>query len=338
MSKTTSGDTLPAIARGDARSRPRLAREGDVARGSGQAGERRRSRRARRLPPVAHAHRHDLGADPRAQAGAHHFPLHRLHRERPAVRRRHVATSSRVGSARASSGACRRSCATTPRTSSPASRSGATCRWACAIAPAPWASPSCPRARCSARTWASARRQLKTMTCPFTGEQLELLPALNPDVALIHVQRCDAFGNAQLDGLQFMDLDIAMAAKRVIMTTERIVSNDQIRRTPDHTRIPFFTVEAVVEAPMGCAPHECYGVYEPFFSHLDDYAHAPPRTRSRAARNISRAISTSRSRGRTIWPSSAWMPCSMHAAAAGACTMTKHQSTEPPTPPPSCWA
>jgi glutaconate CoA-transferase, subunit A len=112
----------------------------------------------------------------------------------------------------------------------------------------------------------------KTMTCPFTGEEVGLLPALNPDVALIHVQRCDPYGNAQLDGLQFMDLDLAMAAKRVILTTERIVSNEQIRRTPDQTRIPFFTVEAVVEAPIGCAPHECYGVYEPFFSHLDDYA------------------------------------------------------------------
>jgi glutaconate CoA-transferase subunit A len=114
--------------------------------------------------------------------------------------------------------------------------------------------------------------QLKTMTCPFTGEQVTLLPALNPDIALIHVQRCDAYGNAQLDGLQFMDIDMAMAATRVILTTERIVSNDQIRRTPDATRIPFFAVEAVVEAPIGCAPHECYGVYEPFFSHLDHYA------------------------------------------------------------------
>ena len=112
----------------------------------------------------------------------------------------------------------------------------------------------------------------KTMTCPFTNEEVGLLPALNPDVALIHVQRCDPYGNAQLDGLQFMDLDLAMAAKRVILTTERIVSNEQIRRTPDQTRIPFFTVDAVVEAPIGCAPHECYGVYEPFFSHLDDYA------------------------------------------------------------------
>jgi glutaconate CoA-transferase subunit A len=107
------------------------------------------------------------------------------------------------------------------------------------------------------------------MACPYTGERLALLPALNPDVALIHVQRCDAYGNAQMDGLQFMDVDIAMAANRVILTTERLISNDQIRRNPDQTSIPFFTADAVVEAPYGCAPHECYGVYEPFFSHME---------------------------------------------------------------------
>ena len=116
--------------------------------------------------------------------------------------------------------------------------------------------------------------EAKEMNCPFTGEQILLLPAINPDVALIHVQRADAYGNAQMDGLQFMDLDIAMAARKVILTTERIVSNDQIRRQPDHTKIPFFTVEAVVEAPFGAAPHECYGSYEPFFDHLDAYAKA----------------------------------------------------------------
>ena len=114
----------------------------------------------------------------------------------------------------------------------------------------------------------------REMTCPFTGEQMLLLPALNPDVALLHVQRADAYGNAQIDGLQFMDIDIAMAARKVILTTERIVSNDQIRRQPDRTKIPFFTVEAVVETPFGAAPHECFGTYEPFFGHLDSYAEA----------------------------------------------------------------
>lgn len=116
------------------------------------------------------------------------------------------------------------------------------------------------------------RPEARAMDCPFTGEKLLLVPALNPDVALIHVQRCDAYGNAQIDGLPFMDMDLAMAASRVILTTERIVSNDQIRRAPDQTRIPFFAVEAVVEVPFGCAPHECGGVYEPFYDHMDYYA------------------------------------------------------------------
>jgi len=117
-------------------------------------------------------------------------------------------------------------------------------------------------------------RDAKIIDCPFTGEKLALVPALNPDVALIHVQRADAFGNAQIDGLPFMDLDLAMAGNRVILTTERIISNDQIRRRPDQTKIPFFAVDAVVEAPFGCAPHECFGLYEPLFGHLDRYAEA----------------------------------------------------------------
>ena len=112
----------------------------------------------------------------------------------------------------------------------------------------------------------------REIDCPFTGEKLVLVPALNPDFALIHVQRCDAYGNAQIDGLPFMDLDLAMAANRVILTAERIVSNDQIRRAPDQTKIPFLAVDAVVEVPFGSAPHECYGLYEPLFTHLDAYA------------------------------------------------------------------
>jgi glutaconate CoA-transferase subunit A len=115
------------------------------------------------------------------------------------------------------------------------------------------------------------RPEAKEMTCPFTGEKLLLVPALNPDVALIHVQRCDAYGNAQISGLQFMDIDLAMAANKVILTTERLVSNDQIRRAPDQTKIPFFAVDAVVELPFGSAPHECYGVYEPMMRHMACY-------------------------------------------------------------------
>jgi glutaconate CoA-transferase subunit A len=115
------------------------------------------------------------------------------------------------------------------------------------------------------------RPEAKEIECPFTGEKILLVPALHPDVALIHVQRCDAYGNAQIDGLQFMDIDLAMAANKVILTTERIVLNDQIRRAPDQTKIPFFAVDAVVEVPFGCAPHECYGAYEPMMKHMENY-------------------------------------------------------------------
>lgn len=68
-----------------------------------------------------------------------------------------------------------------------------------------------------------------------------------------------------------MDIDLAMAANSVILTTERIVSNDQIRRAPDQTKIPFFCVDAVVEVPYGAAPHECFGLYEPMMKHLAAY-------------------------------------------------------------------
>ncbi len=113
--------------------------------------------------------------------------------------------------------------------------------------------------------------ELKTLTCPYTGEPLALIPALNPDVALIHVHRADPHGNAQIDGLPFMDADIALAANKVILSAEQIVSNDQIRRSPDRTFISFLCVEAVVETPFGSLPHECYGLYEPAFDHIDGY-------------------------------------------------------------------
>lgn len=115
------------------------------------------------------------------------------------------------------------------------------------------------------------RPEARQMTCPFTGETLLLVPALNPDIALIHVQRCDVYGNAQIDGLQFMDTDLAFAANKVILTTERIVSNAQIRRAPDQTKIPFFCVDAVVEVPFAAAPHECFGLYEPMTKHMEAY-------------------------------------------------------------------
>ncbi|MFQ5897269.1 MAG: CoA transferase subunit A [Candidatus Methylomirabilia bacterium] len=110
-----------------------------------------------------------------------------------------------------------------------------------------------------------------TMTCPFTGETLCLIPALFPDVALLHVHRADRFGNCQIDGYPHMDPDIARAATTVLVTAEEIISEEEIRRHPDRTVIPGFVVDALVEVPYGAFPHECYGLYEADVSHFDAY-------------------------------------------------------------------
>jgi glutaconate CoA-transferase, subunit A len=117
-----------------------------------------------------------------------------------------------------------------------------------------------------------SRAGARTMTCPFTGETLCLVPALFPDVSVIHVHRADSFGNAQIDGYPHMDADLAAAATTVIVSAEEIVSTDEIQQTADRTVIPFFTVDAVVEAPFGAYPHECYGRYDADLDHIGAYA------------------------------------------------------------------
>lgn len=112
----------------------------------------------------------------------------------------------------------------------------------------------------------------KEITCPFTGVKLCLVPALFPDIAVIHAHRSDVFGNVQIDGPPFIDVDVAYSAEKVIVTVEEIVSNERIRREPDRTVIPFFCVDAVVEVPFGAYPHECYGVYDADYKHFDEYA------------------------------------------------------------------
>ena len=116
--------------------------------------------------------------------------------------------------------------------------------------------------------------QARTMSCPFTGETLCLVPALFPDVAILHVHRADRFGNCQIDGYPHMDADIARAATTVLVSAEEIISEEEIRRHPDRTVIPGFVVDAVAEAQFGSYPHECYGLYEADFDHFNAYAGA----------------------------------------------------------------
>jgi glutaconate CoA-transferase, subunit A len=115
---------------------------------------------------------------------------------------------------------------------------------------------------------------LQLIDDPYTGQRVCLVPALFPDVAMIHVHRADRFGNAQIEGYPFMDSDIASAAQTVVVTTEELVEPEEIVRTADATVIPHFVVDAVVEVPFGAFPHECYGRYEADFDHFEAYVQA----------------------------------------------------------------
>jgi glutaconate CoA-transferase subunit A len=94
----------------------------------------------------------------------------------------------------------------------------------------------------------------KEITCPYTGIKLLALPALYPDAALIHVHRADVYGNCQIDGITVADLELARAARRLIVTCERLIPAEEVRRDPARTAIPYFLVDAVCEVPYGSYP------------------------------------------------------------------------------------
>jgi len=94
----------------------------------------------------------------------------------------------------------------------------------------------------------------KVIECPFTGERLLALPALYPDVSAIHVHEADRYGNCRIRGTTVADLDLARASRRLIITCERLIPHDEIRRDPTLTLIPFYCVDAVCEVPYGSYP------------------------------------------------------------------------------------
>ncbi len=94
----------------------------------------------------------------------------------------------------------------------------------------------------------------KEITCPFTGMKLAALPALSPDVALIHVHEADVYGNAVIAGITVSDWELARASKRVIISCERLIPHEEIRSQSQRTTIPYFCVDAVVEIPYGSFP------------------------------------------------------------------------------------
>jgi glutaconate CoA-transferase subunit A len=104
---------------------------------------------------------------------------------------------------------------------------------------------------------------------PYTGLPVALVPALNPDVAFIHVHQADPFGDARIFGTNLFALEAALASKRVIVSAEEIVDPEEFRKDPMRTTIPFFLVDAVVHAPLGAYPGSMPARYEIDLSHVD---------------------------------------------------------------------
>jgi len=101
----------------------------------------------------------------------------------------------------------------------------------------------------------------KLVKDPFTGQEICLVPALNLDVALIHVYQCDEYGNARVFGAGLSPVETATCAKKLIISTEEIISNEEIRRQPNLTTIPYYLVDAVVHLPFGTYPGAMPGLY-----------------------------------------------------------------------------
>lgn len=114
----------------------------------------------------------------------------------------------------------------------------------------------------------SAAKEIK---CPFTDKKLAALPALYPDVAVIHVHESDCFGNCRIKGIAVADLELARASKRVIITTEHIISTDEIRKHPEATLIPSLCVDAVCEVRYGSYPGNMPGEYFSDEQHLAEW-------------------------------------------------------------------
>jgi acyl CoA:acetate/3-ketoacid CoA transferase alpha subunit len=101
----------------------------------------------------------------------------------------------------------------------------------------------------------------KLVEDPFTGAPITLVPAINADVALIHAQQADVYGNARVFGTGIAHVESALGSKKVIVSAEEIVDTEEIRRDPGRTSIPYYAVDAVVHAPFGAWPGNCAGYY-----------------------------------------------------------------------------
>jgi glutaconate CoA-transferase subunit A len=122
--------------------------------------------------------------------------------------------------------------------------------------------PFLPMNQTGATDLEQSNPNIKRIPDPFGGKDVIVVPALNPDVAIVHVQRADANGNSHLWGIIGEQKEAAFAAKKVILTAEEIVDESVIRSDPNRTMIPGIVVSAVCHVPFACHPSYAQGYYD----------------------------------------------------------------------------
>jgi glutaconate CoA-transferase subunit A len=122
--------------------------------------------------------------------------------------------------------------------------------------------PFIPMNQNAAEDLERANQQYKRVKDPYSGREVVVVPALNPDVAIVHVQRADKFGNSQIWGILGEQKEAAFAATKVIITAEEIVDEEVIRSDPNRTLIPGFIVDAVCHVPYCAHPSYTQGYYD----------------------------------------------------------------------------
>ena len=123
-----------------------------------------------------------------------------------------------------------------------------------------------------------ANPKIKSIQCPYTGEAIATVPAIHPDVAIIHCQRADREGNTQIWGLMGTQKEAAFSSKRVIIVAEEIVDTKIIRADPNRTLIPGIRVDHVVHEPWGAHPSYVQGHYDrdnDFYVQWEDISKSP---------------------------------------------------------------
>lgn len=109
---------------------------------------------------------------------------------------------------------------------------------------------------------ATANPRIRRVASPYDGEEVDVVPALNPDVTIIHAQRADADGNVQVWGIVGVEREAALAARRVIAVVEELVDTSVVRDDPDRTLLPGTVVDAVCVEPFGAHPSFVQGYYD----------------------------------------------------------------------------